>query len=103
MKKFLLIALLPIWVWFMLTGPDEVLAQYYGSSNNPQQEIQKISQDYQKWVQENAPKMQADVQKAQAEGKPFDAQKIAIKWQYDSAMKAIEMQEKIQQIQNPRR
>jgi hypothetical protein len=104
MKKLIPLLLLAIFVWMMSQGPVEVLAQGYSySSSNPQQEIAKAQQDYQKWVQENAPKMQQDVQRAQIEGKPFEAQKIAIKWQYDSAMKSIEMQEKIWQCQNPRR
>ena len=99
MKRLVFLLLIPILMWMFCQGPVVVLAY----SDNPQQEIVKVQQDYQKWVQENAPKMQQDVQKAQREGKPYEAQKIAIKWQYDVAMKAIEMQEKIADIQKPRR
>ena len=72
-------------------------------SDNPQQEIVKVSQAFNKWVTENAPKIQSDIQKAAAEGKPYEVQKISAKWTYDHAMKFIEMQEKIADIQKPRR
>lgn len=105
MKRYLILAMLPIFFWFLLDGTPVAVAHGYSlfSSSNPQEEIVKAQMDYQKWVNENAPKVQQDIQRAQVEGKPFEAQKIAHKWQYDNAMKAIEMQEKIWQIQNPRR
>ncbi len=84
-----------------LVEEDETaLAQSYGgyssSSSNPMA-------DFQKWVQENQPKVVADIQKAHREGKPFEAQRIEAKWRYDHAMKNIDAQEKVFEQQTGKR
>jgi hypothetical protein len=75
----------------------------YSSSSNPLAEINKAVQDCDKWIRENQPKYVEAVQKASAEGKPFEVRRLALQWNFDVAMKVLERDKKIYEIQNPRR